>query len=174
MTDLQDSISKAGFTNVKTLINSGNVIFDSKITDNAKITGLVEKAISRLLHTKIDVIILNSNELRAVVDKAPKMWKIKNNLRKYIAFVKKPVITSEVLTVVKLNKEVDSIKEGSGVLYMSTLLSGITKSGFSRLAGKKVYKAITIRNFNTVQKLYSTLNLFEDGYPKLMEHEGSD
>ncbi len=36
---------------------------------------------------------------------------------------------------------------------MSTKMSGLTKSGFPKLIQKKVYKDITIRNYNTVQKL---------------------
>jgi uncharacterized protein (DUF1697 family) len=57
------------------------------------------------------------------------------------------------LKEITLNEGVDFIAVGIGVLYMSTKLSGITKSRFSKLAGKKIYKDITIRNYNTTQKL---------------------
>ena len=47
----------------------------------------------------------------------------------------------------------DSVKEGKGVLYLSTLLSGLKRSRFTKVIGKSVYRHMTIRNYNTCQKL---------------------
>ena len=66
--------------------------------------------------------------------------------------------TMEEGTIAKWRKkEGDFVKAGEGVLYLSTLLSGLTKSGFTKLAAKSVYKAITIRNHNTAQKLIALM-----------------
>ena len=40
-------------------------------------------------------------------------------------------------SVVPLKKGIDLVKAGDGVLYLTTLLSGLTKSSFSKLASKK-------------------------------------
>jgi uncharacterized protein (DUF1697 family) len=40
---------------------------------------------------------------------------------------------------------------------MTTKMSEIAKSGFSKLTGKKIYKDITIRNYNTVKKLLALM-----------------
>ncbi len=153
MANLRESVTKAGFTNVTTLINSGNVIFESKIVNKSQISKSIEIAVSKILGKKIPIIIVTSEELKKVVEESPSIWKKKNNLRCYIAFIKKPVEPDDVLKEIKLNPDVDLVEKGPGVLYMGTLLSGITKSGFSRLASKKIYQDITIRNFKTVQKL---------------------
>jgi uncharacterized protein (DUF1697 family) len=84
---------------------------------------------------------------------APKEWKSGTQIRRYMAFVKEPATSKELLDEVILKEGVDDAKVGDGVLYMSTLLSGITKSGFNKLIGTKIYKNITIRNYTTVQKI---------------------
>ncbi len=37
---------------------------------------------------------------------------------------------------IKLKEGIDSAKAGVGVVYMTTLLSGLSKSGFTRLVGE--------------------------------------
>jgi uncharacterized protein (DUF1697 family) len=63
----------------------------------------------------------------------------------------------DVIREVELKEGVDSVKAGDGAVYMSTLLSGLTKSGFTRLIAKKIYKDITMRNFNTCQKILTLM-----------------
>jgi uncharacterized protein (DUF1697 family) len=52
---------------------------------------------------------------------------------------------------------VDFVKEGKGVLYLSTLLSGLKRSRFTKVIGKSVYRHMTIRNYNTCQKLLALM-----------------
>ena len=77
----------------------------------------------------------------------------KNDLRCYIAFVREPITSNDVLKEIETKESVDFVKAGQAVVYMSTKLAGLTKSRFTKLAGKKISKDITIRNYTTVQKL---------------------
>jgi uncharacterized protein (DUF1697 family) len=36
---------------------------------------------------------------------------------------------------------------------MTTLMSGLTKSGFTKFIGTKVYKEVTMRNYRSSQKI---------------------
>ena len=47
METLREILSAQGFENVKTYINSGNVIFETDKTDDLKLAGQIEKAIEK-------------------------------------------------------------------------------------------------------------------------------
>ena len=154
MTDLKVSFEKGGFTNIITYINSGNVLFDSEKSDGLQIRTHLEEVLSKTFHYDLRLVVRSYSQLQEVVASIPEEWKQQHDLRCYIAFVREPVSTMDVLKEVELKEEVDSIKIGRQVLYMSTKLGGLTKSGFTKLAGKKIYRDITIRNYTTVQKLF--------------------
>jgi len=161
MTDLKEVLEKSGFKNVKTFIQSGNVIFESDEENIGKITAAIQDSLLRTFKLDIPAIVLTRDQFRKVVAAAPTDWPKRQDLRRYIAFIRAPVTVEDVIREIRPKDGVDFLKAGDGVLYLSTLLSGLTKSGFTRLVGTKVYKDITIRNYTTVQKLL-----------KLMEQKG--
>lgn len=153
MADLKAAVEKCGFTNVRTLIQSGNVIFESADEDKNKIAKQFEKCLEQDFRIAATAIIKTRAEFNNIVAEAPPGWNTREDLRKYIAFVKDPKTARDVMRDVEPKEGVDFAVAGDGVVYMSTLLSGLTKSGFTKLVGKPVYKDLTIRNFNTVKKL---------------------
>lgn len=153
MDDLKKEFENAGFQNVKTYIQSGNVIFESGIADAGKIARKIEDFLAKNYHIETRSLVLTSGELRTIVDEAPAAWKNRDGLRCYVSFLLDGVKPPDVIKEIKLKEGVDSVTGGKGVVYMTTLLSGITKSGFTKLIAKPVYKKITMRNFKTVQKM---------------------
>jgi uncharacterized protein (DUF1697 family) len=158
MTTLKEVVEKCGFRNVSTFIQSGNVIFEAE-GNIKKITNRLETVISKAFNYQSRIVLVSHDQLRRVLSEVPNKWKNHDDLRCYIAFIKEPVTAEAVLAEVKLKEGIDSAKVGKGVLYMSTLLSGVKKSGFTNLIGKKVYKYITIRNYNTAQKILERMNI---------------
>ena len=152
MSDLKILFEGEGLKNIKTYINSGNVLFETE-ENIEKVTEELERKILKDLNVSSPIVTVSSEELENITDNAPKTWKKTDDLRKYVAFVKKPHRPEDVMKEIETREGVDSIDKGPGVIYMSTTLEGITKSKLSRHIGKPTYKLITIRNFNTVEKL---------------------
>lgn len=157
MADLKSAFEKLGFTNILTYINSGNVIFDSNLTDQSKIAQHLESGLSKQFNLDLRVVVVSKSELDQIIKEAPTDWKKRTDIRCYLTFVRPPATPSQVLKEVNPKEDIDFIKEGPGVVYMTTLLSGITKSGFSKLAAKPIYQDITIRNYNTAIKIQKIL-----------------
>jgi uncharacterized protein (DUF1697 family) len=153
MVDLKKAVEKAGFTGVQTYINSGNVIFESVEKDAAKIAQALEETLRKTFNIDSRVAVLTPAQLKNVIAGVPDEWKTPGDIRCYVAFLLPPVSAEEVIGEIKLKEGVDFVKPGLGVVYMTTLLGGITKSGFTKIIGKPVYKEITMRNYNTVKKL---------------------
>jgi uncharacterized protein (DUF1697 family) len=153
MNALQKAVEACGYKNVLTFIQSGNVMFDAQEKNIQNVTVTLEKALSKVFNYQSKIVVISHDQLKQVLSQVPSEWKTKNDVRCYIAFIKEPVTAQEVREQTKPKEGIDTAKTGNGVLYMSTLLSGITKSGFTKLIGTKVYKDITIRNYTTVQKI---------------------
>ncbi len=141
MSDLKKKFEDLGFQNVKTVIASGNVIFETDKKDFNKIP--------------YTAVVLSQSELKDVINNAPKSWK-DNNLRKYVAFILGDVTPLEVSKEITLKENIDYLNVGKKVLYMTTKLEGLSKSSFKNLIKTKYYKNLTIRNYNTVKKCYGT------------------
>lgn len=154
---LKSILEKSGFEKVVTFIQSGNVVFESTETDKGKINKKMEKTLTKFLGSEIRVVIKSEDELKKIIEEAPKEWSERNDIRCYIAFIREPVTAEEVAEEIKLKEGIDFLEIGPGAVYMTTLLSGLTKSGFTKLVGSKVYKDLTIRNFTTVKKILMLL-----------------
>jgi len=109
--------------------------------------------LSRTFNIDLRAFVITLEQFKKVVSDIPADWNKRSDLRRYIAFIREPATVPDVISQIELKEGVDSIKAGKGVVYMSTLLSGLTKSRFTRLITKKFYQDITIRNYTTVQKL---------------------
>ena len=131
MARLKTALEEVGFRNVLTYINSGNVIFESGEKNIEKVTKYFEDEMLTTFKLGLRVVIITDNHLNQVLKNVPKEWKKENNLRRYIAFVRKPVMAKEVVEVTKPREGVDSVKVGDGVFYLTTKMEGLTKSGFT-------------------------------------------
>ncbi len=157
MADLKKTVAESGFTSVSTYIQSGNIIFKSEENDIDKITKKLEEALFKVFGFNSGIIVKTLEQLNKIISEVPDDWKKRHDLRCYIAFIRKPVSEQDVMRDIKLKDGVDFVKAGDKVLYMSTLLEGLTKSGFTKLVGTKIYKDITIRNYNTTQKILALM-----------------
>ncbi len=157
MVDLKAAFEKAGFKNVATFIQSGNVVFESTSGNAGSITKKLENSLSKRFKLNLRLIVRSHDQLKNILKKVPKTWIKGEDLRRYIAFIKETVTTKDVLKEVELNEGIDFVHPGQGVVYMSTKMSGLTKSRFTKLAAKKIYKDITIRNYNTTQKILALM-----------------
>ena len=71
MSELRSRLSEAGFGNVRTYIQSGNVIVDSDETDPASVGATIRSVIEREFGVSTPAIMLTRDELAAAVDGNP-------------------------------------------------------------------------------------------------------
>jgi uncharacterized protein (DUF1697 family) len=157
MAALKVCLEQHGFRNVATLIQSGNVIFESDERNAGKLTTQIEGALSKMFDYDSRVVLRSHAQLKTVVAGVPTKWKTRTDLRCNIAFLREPVTARHALAQVDVEPQVDSVQEGKGVLYLSTLMSGLKRSRFTKVIGKSIYRHMTIRNYNTCQKLLALM-----------------
>ena len=154
MSELAESLEKSGLLDVKTYIQSGNVIFSSDEKNGDTHAANIEKVIDKTFGLTVPTVVLSQSQLQGVIDNVPKGW-LENPEWKYnYLFLKPPFKMDEVVAEIgELKPDIEAMTTGQGVIYqsMSIKLFGRTTSG--KLASRPVYKIITIRNHNTVSKL---------------------
>ena len=159
MAELKDALTSAGLADVRTYIQSGNIIFSSSLTDDESLQSMVGSTIRKRFGHKVDVAVFNRDEWKKIVESAPDWWGVDPEWKHNLLIMIKPYDMKEVIAAIgELKPDIEAIQPGDGVVYqsMSKKLFGRTTTG--KLASNPVYKKMTVRNYNTATKLLSLLD----------------
>lgn len=155
MANLRKCLEELEFSNVSTYIASGNVILRSdKRTDEIK--AQIEESLSgnfKLDSELIKVLVLSSKQLKAIVNNKPKGFGDQPEKYHSDAIFLMNIDTAQAMPIFKSREGVDKIWPGDGVIYSQRLSAERTKSRLSTIMASPLYKAMTIRSWNTTVKL---------------------
>ena len=152
MSELTKTFGKCGFDNVVPVIQSGNIIFESN-ESTLMVRDKLEAELSNLIKSDIFVIIRTKQDIDIIMSEAPDEWRTPVDLRMYIAFIREPKSTADLMVEAEPKPGIDSLKPGKGVVYLSTKLSQKSHSGLLKLLSKSIYQDLTIRSYSTLQKI---------------------
>ena len=145
MADLKSTCESAGLANVRTLLQSGNVVFDCKRGDPAAI---IEKAIPM----DVRVIARTAYELRDVIARNP--FDEDRNPSLLIVFFLEKAPSKEALAALKAAMQGPEELHASGRELFVYYPDGMGKSKFTNvIVERKLGMAATARNWNTVMKV---------------------
>lgn len=156
MAELKKGFEKLDFVEVKTYLNSGNVIFSSDAADTIKITSRIEKMIKNQFGLDIPVFVISKEELEDILHHAPDWWgdeskEIYDNL----IFIMPPITFKDVYSEIGEPKEgLEKIKEYKGTVFWSFSRKDYQKTNWwSKTANANISTKLTIRTANTVRKI---------------------
>ena len=90
MTDLKIAFEKMGFKNVRTVLASGNVVFQSELTDTKALTKEIESSLKKAFEKDISVILRSSDDLNKLQSSEPfKGITVTPSIRLYVTFLSK-------------------------------------------------------------------------------------
>lgn len=144
MTKLKSLCEDLGFENVKTYIQSGNVVFESRKSEAAVLKALTA-ALTKVLGKEADVAVRSAREMAAVLKHNP--FPKAPPAKVGVAFLGKRVTKAGLKQVDVPGKE--EIAAGRREIYIH-FPDGM---GRSKLKLPKAFGPATIRNVNTVGKL---------------------
>lgn len=155
MADLRAAFEAEGFGDVRTYINSGNVLFVAD-SGRAGLEDRVEEMLRRRLGLGLVVVVRSRRQLENIIRKAPDGFGDRPDLyHSDVVFLKAPLTPARALGVVELREGVDQAWAGTGVLYFARLSARRTQSKMSKIMGTPEYKLMTIRSWSTTTKLVS-------------------
>jgi uncharacterized protein (DUF1697 family) len=158
MSELAEALSKAGLQQVKTYIQSGNVLFDSPETDTTKLAERVTKTIQNTFKLSVDSSVFSKPEWQQIIAAAPKWWG-KDAAYKHNVLILTTLRDSKEIAaeIGELKPDIETMQPGNRVLYQSLSWDAFSRTTGGKLAAKPVYKQMTIRNYNTATKLAKLL-----------------
>jgi uncharacterized protein (DUF1697 family) len=155
MGELKNAFESLGFKNVKTLIASGNVAFDTPKADLEALSDKIGEKLKETFGYEIGVILRTAENLRKMVVSNPfKNVKVIPGVKLYVTFyLEKPKTGSEI-PYQSLKKEFRVLKVSDGEIFSVVDLSqGGRTVDFMNVIEKEFGKKVTTRNWNTITKL---------------------
>lgn len=152
MADVAKAFEDAGFTNVKTILASGNVVTDSRSGVDA-VRKKAEKALRDAFGYDAWVLVYDLDTVRSISEGYPFEREVEGR-HSYITFVTDPDVLDELAALGKEAGPDEKTQRGEGVLYWQVPNKGTLDTTIGKTMGKKRYKSsTTTRNLRTVEKV---------------------
>ncbi len=154
MAVLRELLNEIGCVHVRTLLNSGNVVFDTQKTHIQDIENKIEDFISTTFGFPIPVVVRTRKEISGLVEEDPfKNVKVHKDIRLYVSFLKDIPMVALTTPYFSADRsyEIISIRDKT-VLSVLDLSATTTPKGMEDLE-KLFGKNITTRNWNTIRKV---------------------
>ncbi len=157
MSELKALFEKAGMEQVKTYINSGNVVFTSSVKAKQKLTTTLEAACKSAFGFDITILIFSSSEIATIAQQLPDSWSNDGTMKSDVIFLWPQVDHPDIVNKLTIKPGVDTVLYTPGAVLWGMKRELATKSGLYKLVGTPIYKQMTVRNCNTLRKLAALL-----------------
>jgi uncharacterized protein (DUF1697 family) len=152
MADLRVVLENLGYRDVRTLLNSGNAVFNCPKSAPAALAARIEEAMPRKLGVTARVTIVSASELQAAVDRLPLATEGRNPSRLMVGVFRTAADERRVDELMRRNWAPDEVATGPRVVYV-WCPDGILESRAFEAIGRAAGDGITTRNWSTVTKL---------------------
>jgi uncharacterized protein (DUF1697 family) len=150
MPDLKRSFEAAGFTQVKTLLSSGNVVFDARAVSEAALERKAVAAMEAGLGRGFAVILRKQSELQQLVADDPfAAFKLSPQHKRVVTFLHDAPTEKPDLPVEKDGARILALR---GRELLSAYLPGDKGPVFMTLIERTFGKNVTTRTWDTVRK----------------------
>jgi uncharacterized protein (DUF1697 family) len=153
MADLRALVEGLGYTDVKTHLNSGNVVFTAAGGDNLELAGAIEAAIAAETGLAVPVVVRSGAELAGIVANNPFPDAAADPATLHVTFLGAAPDPERVAALAEVDRGEDDFRVAGDVVYLfyPNKLTGATfmPTGLDAALGV----VATSRNWRTVTKL---------------------
>lgn len=152
MAEVAAALTDAGFTNVRTILASGNVLLESSAT-RAAVRKKAESALREGFGYDAWVLTYDIETVRAIVDAYPFEREV-DGYQSYVTFVADAAVLDELAALSGKAGADEKISRGDGVVYWQVPKGSTLDSTIGKTMGKPRYKSsTTTRNLRTLEKV---------------------
>lgn len=158
MADLRKLVEGLGHQDVKTLLQSGNVVFGSDSADQAALAAELERTIEAELGMSVGCLVRDGADLARIIAHDPLGDVADNPSRHFVVFLSGAVDPAKFAEVEALARAGERLAAGEREVHM-WLPDGAAETKLTHLAFQKRLGVTiaTARNWNTVTKLATLL-----------------
>ncbi len=154
MEELRKVLTDSGYVNVKTYIQSGNIVLSDGHKQEQEVAEKIEEIINRCFNLRVPAIAILRSRFEKMVTANPLPEQITNDHKRlFFTFLKTPEVSQELKKLEQNNYSPELIKAGEGVIY-TFIPENYAKSKLSnQFLEKKAGQAVTTRNLSTCLRL---------------------
>lgn len=151
MPALQAALEEDGFTEVKTLLSSGNVVFSGRRASDTAIEKKIETTIEKNVGKRFGVIVRSIDELQALIDADPyRVYRVPAGSKRVVTFLRKEPDKSLKLPPARDGARIWGVR---GREVLSSYVVSDKGPVFMALIEKTFGKDVTTRTWDTVLKV---------------------
>lgn len=150
MPELKAAFEAAGFDNVRTLLSSGNVVFDTRKASAASLQKKCEAAMDEGLGRSFATLVRPQDHLQALMERDPfAAFELPKNAKRVVTFLREPPAKPPKLPIEQQEARILAIDGGEVfVAYVPQQNNPV----FMTLIEKTFGKDVTTRTWETVRK----------------------
>ena len=154
MADLRKLIEELGYEDVRSVLNSGNVVFSGPARPHEAIAAAIEEALVLKLGVAARTLVLDSAELGAIVAANPLLEQASDHARLIIFILAGGHAQQAIETLCSQDWRPGAVALGERAVYV-WCPDGILDSAAAAALGKQLGDATTSRNWATLSKLHA-------------------
>jgi len=153
METLQVTFESLGFTDVKSYINSGNLVFETAQTDDGKLAKRIHDGIKKDFGFDISVMVRSEAEIDEIIANNPYIGQFENDKYMHVFFLVSELSDEKTQVLLAKNSDTEMIAVCGRTIYYLLRISIIDSVLGKGFVDKKLKVAATARNWRTVKKL---------------------
>jgi uncharacterized protein (DUF1697 family) len=162
MADLRTLVAGLGYTDVRSVSSSGNVVFSAAPLDTAAAAIAIEEVLVLKLGVAAPVIVLASDELATIINENPLLPLATDHARLLTFILADPAMRSVVEHLCDHDWGREALALGQRAAYV-WCPTGVLDSAAAAALGKHLGDSTTSRNWSTLEKLHGLCT--GDGQP---------
>ena len=153
MEKLRETVTELGFDNVKTYINSGNIIFETAKTDDKKLAAKIHDAILADFGFNISTMVRPIAEIDELVADNPFEGQFDDDKDLHAFFLNEPLTVEQAASLVAQGTESERFHITDRHILCLLSISILDSSVGKGFIDKKLKVATTARNWRTVKTI---------------------
>ncbi len=153
METLREVCSTLGFKDVKTYINSGNVVFETRKSDNKKLAARIAKAIEKEFSLTIKVIVRKMPEIENIIENNPFEGQFENDKDLHVFFLDDEMPKEKCEMLLSNNNENEMFAVRGLEIFCLLRIGFLDSVAGKGYIDKKLKIPTTARNWRTVNKI---------------------
>jgi uncharacterized protein (DUF1697 family) len=160
MADLRQIVVSLGHQNVRTVLNSGNVLFQCARPNGLKLALGIQNAVADRAGFSVAATVVTAAALAAVVRENPLLRVAADPARHLVAFATQPRSLASLRPLLLESWAPDAFAIGSRAAYL-WCAAGLIDSRLAKVFARRAGESVTTRNWATVLKLLAAAKISE-------------
>jgi uncharacterized protein (DUF1697 family) len=153
MPRLAQVFTELGFSDVRTYINTGNVVFRTEAGAGTELARTIQIAIAERFGFDVKTLVRARPTIEAIAADLPAAWRNDKSMKSDVMFLMDDIAEPGVLSQLTIIDGVDDVRYSHGAILWRVDRAAQNRSGMKKLIGTRLYRQLTVRNCNTFRAI---------------------